>query len=124
MISTCENQTRVNFLPLQLNLGVEHMVLLVDELHDADLEWLPVNFLFDEVYKLEETLHFFFSSDAEEIDTYMAYRAVACAIEQNIFDLMKGMPEVRWLFFTEILDKARELSVMLSPCEPAEEDEV
>jgi hypothetical protein len=119
------NTLVMRYLPPYLTEAVSDMVELVDELHDDDRGWLQDNFLFEEVFKLQEVLGKPFFTDEQEIKIFMDFRARAVDIEQAIFDMMNGngnypgeaMQDWRKPFYKDLLNKSRELSVVLAPGE-------
>ena len=123
--------TSIRFLPNYLTKAVDEMVSMVDELHDNDRGWLPEDFLEEEVFQLGESVGVGFCTEEQEISIYMDFRARAVDIEQTIFDLIKGegkypgdpMPQWRHLYYQDIVDGARELSVVLADCEEAEDND-
>jgi hypothetical protein len=119
------NTLVMRYLPPYLTEAVSDMVELVDELHDDDRGWLQDNFLFEEVFKLQEVLGKPFFTDEQEIKIFMDFRARAVDIEQAIFDMMNGngnypgeaMQDWRKPLYKDLLNKSRELSVVLAPGE-------
>ena len=123
------------YFPSDIQEKVQDVIELRESLVDTELGWPNPAFWKDEIENMERISGKSFFFQQEEIDVYLELRAAACIAEETIFDLMYGrklysagpaMEEWKWIFYREILEHVRKLSVIgrcPGDCESGEDTE-
>jgi hypothetical protein len=113
------------YLPDYLTEQVAAVFEILQEVHDTDRGWVPSEFGLEETSKMQDLVRMPFYTDEEELEMFKKFRAIAVDIEQAVFNLMTGegnypgaaMQDWRKYIYKDLLDKSRELSVVLAPGE-------
>jgi hypothetical protein len=123
---------KLYYMPNNILDCVKEVVVMREELTDAELGWPSIDFLKEEVENMDMFSMKPFESDEGEIEVYNKFRASAVAVEEEIYNLMYGtgkfhpgprMEEFKWVFYQDILEHVRDLSRVLASCESDDEKE-